>query len=388
MQLLKNKPLRQLLLIPVLLLAFSDSAVYSQTGSYENLYFVKDGEKAEFNKKDYMPDKKGFYIYRNCIYVLVLKNKMQFFAKVIEIKNDSLYYTAYINENVAQKNNSYQDTLSMHPSSIKRIKLIGDRIMGIYANQPLGHYSYVFEQDIEPKKFKTYFDTVYTKDSSRATTYELIPYLTAQGLDQLYEQCGITYYFRGSTNEECSDTAAKKFISKKGIWFSPSDANEVHGVNIGIQTMNAGGDPLSIHGVNLSADLLSLIGGMIALFYVPFGNAMINLPDSGDVSGIVNTVKGLSISAGGLIGDNQVNGVSINGGIFTAIKTKGLVVTGSQNLIDDFKGVVVSVLRNRSSQGKGIQIGLLNVCKHMKGIQIGLWNVNSKRKLPFINWSF
>ncbi|MEI9809216.1 MAG: hypothetical protein WDO16_15890 [Bacteroidota bacterium] len=66
----------------------------------------------------------------------------------------------------------------------------------------------------------------------------------------------------------------------------------------------------------------------------------------------------------------------------------GLVITGSQNVISDFRGVAISLLRNLSVRGAGLQIGLLNICKHMKGVQIGLWNVNSKRKLPFINWSF
>jgi hypothetical protein len=100
------------------------------------------------------------------------------------------------------------------------------------------------------------------------------------------------------------------------------------------------------------------------------------------------TKSGVSLSVAGLAGGNETNGVSINGGIFLAIETKGVVLTGSQNIIDDFRGAVFSLLRNRSIGGKGVQVGLLNICKHMKGIQIGLWNVNSKRKLPFINWSF
>ena len=370
------------------LIMLSAVVAKGQDATYQNVYFSKKGEQVKFKDRDYLPAKTGFYFYRNCIYALVLKNKLQFFAKITDIKRDSIYYTLYINANVAYKSNDQQDTFAIHPASIKRIKMVGDRIMSIYSSHSIAHYNYAFTFDPAPKKFETTLDTVFTKDSSQATTYELVPYLTAQGLDQLYEQCGVTYYYRGITDINCDDTVTNKFISKQGIWFSPSNANMVRGVNVGLQTMNLNGDPLTINGVNLNADLLSLLVGSMGLFYIPFGNALINLPDSAELSSIVNTVRGLSLSFGGLMGNNQVHGVSINVGIFSAIKTKGVIITGSQNLIDDFRGVAISALRNRASQGKGVQIGLLNICKHLKGVQIGLWNVNSKRKLPFINWSF
>ena len=188
--------------------------------------------------------------------------------------------------------------------------------------------------------------------------------------------------------QDCPDITPEKFIRKKGVWFSPTNANEVKGVNIGIQTMNARSGPLNIDGINLNADILSLFLGIMALPQVPFNNSLVNMPDAADTSTIVNKITGLSLSAGGLAGSNETNGVSINGGIFLAVETKGVVLTGSQNIIDDFQGAVFSILRNRSIGGRGVQVGLLNVCKHMKGIQIGLWNVNSKRKLSFINWSF
>lgn len=372
----------------LILIAGLSNRAYSQNNTYQNLCFIKYDRSPSFSEKDYMPGKNGFYLYRNCIYDLVLKNKLQFSAKVIDIKNDSIYYTLYINENAAEKNKHPQDTLCMHPSSLKRLKLISDRIMSIYSGHALAGYKYVFEESAEPKKFSTRFTTAYAADSSRSTTYELVPYLTAQGLDMLYEQCGVTYYFQGITDQPCPDSSIKELIRKKGIWFSPTNANEVTGVNIGIQTMNATGGPLNINGVNLSVDILSFFAGYMGIFYIPFNNALINIPDSIDKSMVTTRINGLSLSIGGLMADNQVHGVSINGGIYSAIETKGLVITGSQNITDEFSGVVISALRNRSAKGKGVQIGLLNICKNLKGFQFGLWNVNSKRKLPLINWSF
>jgi hypothetical protein len=362
--------------------------VRSQDTTVQNLYFTKTGQYPVVSDKDYKPRKEGFFIYRNCIYDLVLKNKLQVSAKIIDVKNDSVYYTLYVQENNLEHKRDHQDTFHLHPSQIRRIKMIGDRLMGIYSSCYVNHYKYSFVQSLEPKKMNTGFETVYSADSTNSTTYEVVPYLTAQGLDLLYQQCGVTYYYHGNIQEDCPDIVPEKFIRKKGVWFSPTNANEVRGVNIGIQTMNARGGPLSIDGLNLNADILSFFLGIMALPQVPFNNSLVNMPDSADTSSVASKIKGVSVSVGGLAGGNETNGVSINGGIFMAVESKGVVLTGSQNIIDNFKGAVFSLLRNKSIEGKGLQLGLLNVCKHMKGIQIGLWNVNSKRKLPFINWSF
>src|SRR5262245_39820202 len=92
----------------------------AQDSLSQDLYFIKKGRQPLFNeKKDYFPSRNGFYIYRNCIYDLVLKNKLLVSAKIIDIKNDSIYYTAYINDDAAEKNKANQDTFSIHPSSIR-----------------------------------------------------------------------------------------------------------------------------------------------------------------------------------------------------------------------------------------------------------------------------
>lgn len=146
-----------------------------------------------------------------------------------------------------------------------------------------------------------------------------------------------------------------------------------------------------VNGLNLNADLISIAGGLIGLPYVVtaglkgLGPAPYNYP-------IVTTINGFSISIGGTggISSNNIrmNGVSLNGLINTACELRGLHITGTQNRADDFSGVVISGLLNNIYKGRGLQIALVNVCKDLKGVQLGLWNVNSKRKLPFVNWSF
>jgi hypothetical protein len=234
-------------------------------------------------------------------------------------------------------------------------------------------------------------DTFYYKSKDSAVLREAIPYLTAKGIELLYTKYDTAeprQHFDLVANYEVVPETQYPPIVKKGVWFSPTNANRVNGLNIGLQTMNIKGDTLKIHGMNLNADVLSAMMGMYGLMFIAYGNKLSALDDT-VMTKTKNQVTGLSISGGGIIFDNAlVEGLSINGGIIAAEKTRGVVLTGTQSMVNNFNGLVVSGLRNVSVKGKGVQVGLLNVCKHLKGVQFGLWNVNSKRKLPFINWDF
>lgn len=360
------------------------AAAIAQDSTFQNLYFVKKGQAAIFEKADFQPGKHAFYIYRNCVYDLVLSSGKFIMARIIDIKNDSIYYTLYESRPAAAA-----DTLSLHPRDLKRIRLIGDRLMALYKRYSLRRCTFAFENSPEPKKFSSRTDTVYSADSTRRTTYEVIPYLTLQGLDQLYQQCGKNYYYRGISSPVCEDTTKKAPpIIKRGVWFTPSAANKIKGVNVGLLTMNLDDRPLAINGVNLNVDLLMAVFSFHALLLIPSTNSMVNMPDTVDRTAMHDTVTGLSLSGGGLADDMLVKGVSINGLTCMVTVANGLTITGLQNRTEAFKGVEICSLRNSAIHGRGVQIGLLNICKNMKGIQLGLWNVNSKRKLPIFNWSF
>jgi hypothetical protein len=58
------------------------------------------------------------------------------------------------------------------------------------------------------------------------------------------------------------------------------------------------------------------------------------------------------------------------------------------NFVQKVNGLHAAFLMNDSYELLDLEIGLLNRTQLLKGFQIGLWNVNSKRKLPLINWSF
>jgi hypothetical protein len=380
-------------IIIICLIFFLSAAIgFAQEGASQNLYFVKKGKTAVFKDREYQPRKgRAFYIYRNCIYNVVLKDKRWLRIRVADIRNDSIYYALYVSANEAASDNARIDTLALHPSQLRKMKLIGDRIMGLYSNFSLRNKRYVFEAGDTLKGFR--HDTIvsYSKDSSRSVTYELVPYLTAQGINLLYEQRGITYYYEGLKPRVDEDTTPRKkpLPPKKWVWFTPTNVNKISGLNLGIQTMTtADNDSLIIRGVNINADLLSMFGTMYAIFFIfntPHPNSY---PDSVNKKEINSEVTGLSLSGGGLIGDMRVRGLSINGGMSSVVETTGLHISGILNTVGEFRGVVISGVCNRAIKGRGLQIGLLNHCKNLKGIQLGLWNVNSKRSLPFINWGF
>jgi hypothetical protein len=362
--------------------------MFAQADTAQNLLFVKEGGQIRFDKNDYKPGKNAFYIYRNCVYRFVLKDKRDIMARIIDVRNDSLYYSRWINgESPAQQRRPH-DTLALHPAQLKRIRLLGDQIFGLYSGYSLENCRYVFENNAYPKILRLPRDTVYAPDSSYATIYKRIGNLTAFGIDYLYEPSDTIFYFKKSTGRVYVDAAVKsRPIVKKGLWFSPTAATKVKGVNLGLQTTSIDVDGLTVQGVNISADLLSVFINFYGLFMLADNN-LINMADTVDKSGMNYQIDGLSISGGGLIENELVRGVSINGGICTVTQANGLVITGFQNITEEFNGVMVTALRNKSVKGRGLQVGLLNICKDFKGIQIGLWNVNSKRRLPLINWRF
>jgi hypothetical protein len=374
------------LFLSLLLLIFT-TACLAQTDSVQNLYFVRKNQAIVFGEKDYQPGKKkAFYIYRNCIYDFVLTNKKIIKALVTDIKDSAIYYTLYKYE-PASGNDT--DTAILYPAALKSINMNGDHPNWGYSGFSLRKRRYYFEKSASPKTFPHLIDTTYSADSSLATSYERIPYLTSEGKYNASKR--IKTWFYRVTGEPVNNDIVQKIkdpVVKKWVWFTPSNANKINGLNISLQCMQLKEENLKINGVHLGADVLSAIASFYALFLLGIDNIPINMPDTINRADIQTRVSGLSLSGGGLAGDVKMNGLSINGGISVAIQTNGLVITGSQALTGEFNGMVICGLRNKAIKGRGVQIGLLNICKHLKGVQFGLWNVNSKRKLPLINWSF
>lgn len=364
---------------------------HAQTDAVQNLYFSPKGVAVHFGENDYQPGKHAFYIYRNCIYQFGMADRSIRTALVVDVRHDSIYYIAAFSAHSLSTTAPY-DTLALHPAQIRSIYLIADRILALYKNQSLKRHQFHFENSLQPKSFRVEKQVRYSEDSSYSTEYELVYYMTAQGLNSVYEHRGTSYYYEGILPDPKRDAARTlpPFQHRKWVWVSPTHANKVSGLNLGIQTMTASSrDSLVIDGVNINADVLSMFVTVFGIAHIIAGPKRLrNGGDSVEKRPINARITGLSISGGGLMGEMLVRGVSINGGMSLTTVVCGLQISGlfSQSYL--FKGLMVSGLSNVCTKGRGLQVALFNRCRDLKGVQVGLWNVNGKRKLPIINWDF
>lgn len=317
------------------------------TGGKQNLYFV--------NTKH--PD--SIAIFRYSQYEFVLQNGKWLTYRVRDIRSDSIYGLVLERD--------HWDSLALSPRQLGAIRYqIMEAFGPVFARRSLRGYHYVFEADVSARQFDWRFEKSRFLVASEAR-------------------------MKVSDGAIVTDTLpAGGYQTRNGVWFTPSEANVIKGLNIGIVTTNFDNYPLSIRGVNLSLDFINGLLAYVWIFRTPFENQLVNMPDTIQPPDPRWAIRGVSISGGGLIGypkDYSINGFAINGGICHASTVKGLVITGTQNVISgDFHGVLIGGLRNKAVKGRGVQIGVLNVCKNFKGVQIGLWNVNSKRRLPIVNW--
>ncbi len=357
---------------------------------FTQLCFSRKSNYLDFDPQDYMPGKKAFYLYENCCYTLVLRNHKQYQARILYIKPDSIVLTSHLNAAVARREKTTFDTLTISPADISTIRLISDRMMGLFRNVSLRKYNYYFTEGNAPKRLRTDTIALYT---NAPDSCELVPYLSARGIDRIYERNGYTCYFEGRLTKDTTtpkaDSSSKKetrFRTHNIAWVLPTGANQINGWALGLHTGNINGEKLTINGLNTSGDAGGMFISMISLIQVFSTTSLAQMSDSPDTELYVTNINGLSLSIGGIFFCRNVRGIAINGGMCGVAKSRGISISGVINDIFDFKGISIAGLRNESVYGRGIQIGLINVCKHFKGLQIGLWNVNSKRKLPLLNW--
>ena len=101
-----------------------------------------------------------------------------------------------------------------------------------------------------------------------------------------------------------------------------------------------------------------------------------------------------NIQVNGFSASLMVNYAEVHNGMQSAFFTndsfimKGVQVAGIQNHLYIGNGLQLAFINNAVIEFKGIQIGVFNRSSNLRGIQIGLWNVNQKRKMPIINWNF
>lgn len=376
----------------ILTILLSTYNLFGQADSCWTVLLVKKGVTPDYNKTfegGFNPN--GFYLYRNCIYEIDLKDKRKLSGRLIEISKDTLSFTNFFNLNVALKSFCTLDTIKVHHSQLDRLNLIADRAFGFYEKHSFDNFDFIYKQDTSNCKLESEWQEIFSNHNEK---YELVPHLTAQGINFLFEEDGKTYYFYGGGLTKPDRFKMDNTYDKKNfIWFTPCKVEEINGLAIGLYTKNIKNrefnerDSLIIRGLALEINPFSIFGLMNSSINGPY-------PDSINVyfEKIKNDwqvkVKGVNVSLVNTINELEIRGLNITPLLTVIDEIHGVSISGLNNFSYIFNGVSIAALRNRATMAKGLQIALFNKSTDMRGIQIGLWNTNGKRSLPIINWQF
>lgn len=382
--------MRQTIIILIILL--STFKGFGQTDSYWTVVLIKKGKTPDYSKPikgKYNPD--GFYLFRNCIYEIDLKNKQRLSGRLIDITKDSLSFTNFFNENVALKAQSTLDTIKIHYRQLDKLNLITDRSLGWYEKHSFDNFDFIFRKDTTNYKNESNWQEIFSNDNQE---YELVPHLTAQGINLLFEENGRTYYFYGSGMTK-PDRSKMDYIyrKKKFIWYTPSKVEEINGLAIGLYTKNIKNsvfnerDSLVVRGLALELNPFAVFSLMNPRFNGPYPDS-VNIYFEKLKKDWQVKVNGVNISLVNTINEMEIRGLNITPMLTVIDEVHGVSISGINNFSYILHGVSIAGIRNRAMITKGVQIGLFNKSTDLRGIQIGLWNTNAKRSLPIINWQF
>lgn len=333
----------------------------------------------------------GFYLYRNCVYEVDLKNKLHIGGRLIDIKPDTLFFTNFFNENAASKAKVKLDTIAVYYKQLDKIRLVADRTMQWYVNHSFDNYDFIFKKDTTNCNISSNWEKIFSNDTA---LYEIAPHLTQQGITWLFEENGKSYYFYGGGMTKPDRTKMDTTYSKRNFfWFTPNKVEKINGLAFGVFPENVKNDAyderdsLTINGLNIEVN-------PFAIFWLTNGGVSGPFPDSIEMykeqikDKYELRVNGINLSIVGTMSEARISGLNLAGLNTVVDNIQGITISGINNFCYELKGISIAGLRNRASIGRGIQIGLFNKTTDLRGIQIGLWNINGKRSLPFINWQF
>ena len=381
----------------------------SQDGLYSNLLFYK--KNVLINPSDsnlYYPKPSGFYLYTNCWYQMRLSKHRMFYGRILSIKGDSLQLSSITHYNYFSEGTTYKPTW-ICANEIEKLIIPDPDKHNFEAIVNLKKYKYLTTKDSINRTFAVINQDRYASLAKTGIKYGTYRYNHPKFLE--YKKLRPNESYREIENKHT-------YRWRDGIWLSPLHTNKINGLSTGFITgldADLGYDDSTSHqiinGVNINADVTTILftcGG--AVYIAAYGihylfhkkeidsiNAAYKsrdtlcrqkkVEDKFDSATTSMRINGLSISPGVLgFANPDVNGLIINGLISTCHNINGVSINGLGTISNSFKGIQVAGIYNKAIRGKGLQIGIVNRCKDLKGVQIGFWNINSKRKLPLINW--
>ncbi len=210
--------------------------------------------------------KTGFYLYKNCVYDIDLKNKQHISGRLVNIKQDTLFFTNFFNSNSAYFAKNKLMTYAIYYKDLDKLNLIADRALGIYTKYSFDNYEFIFKKDTINYYLQSDWVVIYDNDPMK---YELVAHMTAQGIDALFEENGITYFFYGSGMIKPDRSTIDDTYDKKNIfWYTPCKVEEINGIALGLHAKNIKNrifnerDSLIIRGVNFEINPVSFFSIM------------------------------------------------------------------------------------------------------------------------------
>ncbi|MBC7411706.1 MAG: hypothetical protein H7331_04545 [Bacteroidia bacterium] len=369
--------MREHICILMIWIVFVNTKITTAQTLYCNIKFVNKTIACEPSNKIGF-SKACFYLYRNAVYEIKLRNNNLLTIKIIDIEKERLLV---LEQNTVKKTSSFfnEKPIYININEIASIKTNDNREI------KLNGYHTVITNDSVSYNLKSSHVKLFKNDTVET---EVLSYFYRDVYNYVYVENNKMYWFEGQhlfdrpKNKIARSTSIKKNI----IWFTPNKVDVINGLALGLFPTNDK-NALLINGVNIEINPIMLF----ILLRAPFTNIY---PDSLDyvTNQVINNcetkIKGVNVSVLGSVGSIEINGINIGGINSTIDVMKGLSVSGLNNFNYYLKGVSIAVLRNRATIARGAQIGLINKATNLRGIQIGLWNINKKRKLPFINWQF
>jgi hypothetical protein len=378
-------------LTTITFLLFLTFSVFGQVDSTWNVLLLEKGNKLEVKPNMAALSKTGFYLYKNCVYEIDLKNKRHIGGRLIGIKPDTLFFTNFFNSNVANSANTKLDTFAVYYKDLDKLNLIADRSMGWYTKYSFDNYNFIFKKDTTNYFFPSDWVVIYNNDPMK---YELVAHMTAQGINTLFEESGRTYYFYGTGMTKPDRSKMDDTYDKKNVfWFTPCKVEEINGIALGLHAKNIKNqmfnerDSLIIRGLNLEINPFAIFSLMNPQLNGPYPDS-INIYNENIKKDWQVKIHGVNISLVTTINEMRIKGFTLTGLITVVDEIHGVTISGINNFSYIMNGVSIAGLRNRATFAKGLQIGLFNKSTDLRGFQFGLWNINGRRSLPLINWQF
>lgn len=368
-----------------------NTSILAKADSCWTVLVLKKGHDLKLKDDMRTISNSGFYLYRNVVYEVEVKSGQLIGGRLVDIKPDTLFFTTFFNATCAKKAGLPFDTIAVHSKNLSNIKLIQDRTMGMYSKFGLKSYDFIFEKDTGTCKLESYFVKIYENDSK---LYEVVPHLTGQGMNFLYESYGRTYYYqgRGGYKPDLSEMDTSYDV-RDFAWYTPCTVEKINGLAIGLQTENMKNssfneiDTLTVNGLSLQLNPFGLFSLMNPHLDGPYPDSL-EFYEKSLKPQIDTKINGANISLTNTINEAHIKGINLTGLITVVDEIEGFTLSGISNFSYKLKGLSIAALYNHSAYARGLQIGLINKSSDLRGIQIGLWNKNGKRSLPFINWQF